>query len=193
MSEATPASKTNPQAMQAIRQRLQDQQVAQLKSGSVVKPLTPMETMVMLRSEDASYPTSWEQRFKQLFLEAFPEAKENVDKFQTSPGCGCRKSLQTIIALKHTEVTAILEKVYDSKIYDVTDVQSTVPTTMAARSGQVSAVELSGKGLLLDPTVDAYSRHMAKLNRNGIRQYNGVSVVPTTDEAGAAKWAVLFW
>jgi len=179
--------------MQAIRQRLQDQQVAQLKAGGVVKLMTPMETMIMLRSEDVSYPTTWEQRFKHIFLEAFPEAKENVDKFQTSPGCGCRKPLQTIIALKREVVTAILEKVYDSRIYEVMDTQPTVPPTIVAKSGQVSAVELAGVGLLLDPTVDAYTRHMAKLNRNGIRRYNGVSVVPTTDETGSAKWAVLFW
>jgi len=190
MSEAAPVPKTSAQALQAIRQRLQDQQVAQLRAGSVIKLLTPMETMVMLRSEDVSYPTTWEQRFKHFFLEAFPEAKENVDKFQVSPGCGCRRALQTIIALKHAVVTEILTKVYDSKIYEVTDIQPNAPKASTAKSEHV---ELTGMGLLLEPNVEAYTRYMAQLRRNGVRQYNGINVVPTTDATGSAKWAVLFW
>ena len=192
MSNPITASKTNPEAMQVIRQRLQDQQVAQLKAGNVVKPLTPMEAMNMLRSENASYPTTWEHKFKHLFLEAFPDTKENVDKYQVSPGCGCRKALQTIIALKHTVVTEILTQVYDSKIYEVTDIKPNTPALAAKASPEVVA-ELTGKGILLEPTVVAYTQYMARLRRHGIRQYTGVSVVPTTDETGAAKWAVLFW
>jgi hypothetical protein len=163
---------------------MQDKQVELLTRTGDLEVLSPDDVLKRLRWPPGSNPTTWEQRFREIFLQEFPEQAANVQQYQEKPGCSCRKPLLAHVSLKHETVTALLAKAFGAKIYAVQN----VPQAPEKRTPQ-----MAGSFALVDPNPAAYSLYFQSIHKMGGKQYNGVSVMPTTDEAGRAKWALLFW
>lgn len=188
----TAAHLPQPPSSLEVRQRLQDGEVSQLKSKQTVKSLTAEQVMAKLRPSGSDGPTTYERDFLDAFNRRFPEAKEHTDKYQTAPNCGCRRTLRTLIQTRREVVTELLDKVFGSHIYEIADMAPTpAPTRANTVSGRVPV--LAGKVAYIEPTPEAYAKYMAAVWKLGIQQYNGLSVVPTTDKDGNPKWAMLFW
>lgn len=174
------------------RQQQEDAKIKQLKSSATITTLTPDQVIQRLRWPEGS-PTTYELLFTQLFSETFPEAKGNIASYQKNSNCGCRRSLISLVALKMTEVNALLAKVYGGVIYQVQNIIAPASASSVANADKAVVAGLAGKTALIEPTTQAYQQYFKALKTHPARQYNGVSVMPTKDANGEDKWALLFW
>lgn len=191
-SSPSPVAPHDPTKLATLRQTTEERVVLQMKSSGTITRLTPDDTIKKLRWPGDA-PTKYERRFRELFLQAFPEAASNVETYQTKPTCGCRKPLLTLVSLKYEQVNTILEQVYGARIYEVQNIVARDVTPTIANPSKAALPTLAGRSALIEPTPEAYNQYFVALRNMPVRQYNGVSVVPTVDTNNSPKWALLFW